>query len=268
MKKKKFIKPLLALVLAVSLLMLLTLGAFAYSPADLTVFAEAGVSIESGAPETDGSANGALSDGLIGSENEGVSGSENDGVSGTENGNESNTEGENVSAGDGENGDKNEFATIFDTVYNALIENSDKIFSLLSFVASIIIALLYKKRLLPTVEGSFNTVASALTSFKSDTEKEITAQTGSLSAVSTRLRETENVLMSLTDELSRISDELGEGRLDQKEREKMKSVLLLEVEMLYDVFMQSSLPEYQKQSVREKVASMKRALSEDCNNEA
>ena len=260
MKKKKFIKPLLALALAVSLLMLLTLGAFAYSPADLTDPAEADVSSESGAPETDGSANRALSDGLIGSENEGVSG--------TENGNESNTEGENVSAGEGENGGKNEFATIFDTVYNALIENSDKIFSLLSFVASIIIALLYKKRLLPTVEGSFNTVASALTSFKSDTEKEITAQTGSLSAVSTRLRETENVLMSLTDELSRISDELGEGRLDQKEREKMKSVLLLEVDMLYDVFMQSSLPEYQKQSVREKVASMKRALSEDCNNEA
>lgn len=232
MKKKKIIKSLLALVLVISLFALLTLGAFAYTPSDV------GEPLEYGATDSAYADIENSSDGLIGAEN------------------------------DDSNGTESEFSNIFDTVYTALIENSDKLFSLLAFVASLIIALLYKKRLLPTVEGSFNTVATALTSFKSDTEKEITAQTGALSAVSTRLRETENVLMSLTDELSRISDELREGRLDENERERMKSVLLCEVDMLYDVFMQSSLPEYQKESVRERVASMKRALSEADSNEA
>ena len=40
-----------------------------------------------------------------------------------------------------------------------------------------------------------------------------------------------------------------------------------QVDMLYEIFMSSSLPQYQKDSVGEKISSMRKSLSEDGEND-
>ena len=66
------------------------------------------------------------------------------------------------------------------------------------------------------------------------------------------------------DELSKNLDVIAE-RVKESEEERLavnrlKTAMLTEVEMLYDIFMHSSLPQYSKDNVGEKISAMKKAL--------
>ena len=66
-------------------------------------------------------------------------------------------------------------------------------------------------------------------------------------------------------------EELG-AKLESIEKntdgsEKTKAVLLSQIDLLYDIFMQSSLPQYSKDAVGEKVTKMKKALAAGEENE-
>ena len=169
---------------------------------------------------------------------------------------------------DRENNDDGETENVFAAVYNTLIENSDKIFSTLAFIASLIIAFLYKKNFMPTVKNSIGSITAALSEFSTESGKKIGNASALIDAVNSRLLETENMLSHLSDNLSGLEEALKDKTKDTSRLESIKKVISAEVDMLYEIFMTSSLPQYKKEEVGEKISAMKKELScEVCEND-
>ena len=160
------------------------------------------------------------------------------------------------------------YTSVFDTVYSILLENSDKIFSLLSFAASLVIAFLYKKNLMPTIKGTVSGLSSAVARLREDNIKETREALDGVNRVNERLFETEQTLSALTDELIRIEKELDTKKRDDADRLAIREVMTSEVDMLYEIFMHSSIPQYEKDKVGERISEMKaRLLAGDAVNE-
>lgn len=162
---------------------------------------------------------------------------------------------------EGQNAEDNVSDNVFETVYNKLMENADKIFSVLAFISSLVIALLYKKSFMPSVKSSMQGLAGVLKNYSEESRKEINGAGILIEAVNNRLLETERALTSLSDNLRSIEVDLDDKKGDTERLETIKKVISAEIDMLYDVFMSSSLPEYKKDEVGERVRNMKKELS-------
>ena len=86
----------------------------------------------------------------------------------------------------------------------------------------------------------------------------------------TRITETEKLMLSITERLLSLEKELCDAKRDRAKLSDIQTVISTQVDMLYEIFISSSIPLYQKEAVGEKICAMKRALaekSEDGENE-
>ena len=151
-------------------------------------------------------------------------------------------------------------ANIFETVYTEALKHSDKILSALACSASLILAVVYKKGLLPLIKGALSALTSSVDSLKEETESASLAAKRSIEDSSARLESSQMLLKSLTERLEAIEKELSANE-EESMRRDIKRVMSAQVDMLYEIFMSSSLPAYQKESVGEKISEMKKSLT-------
>lgn len=151
-------------------------------------------------------------------------------------------------------------ANPFAELWELVSENADKILGALTLAGSMLVALAYKRGLLPLLRSALSAITEAVGRIKDGTERcgdgyeELTARvTEGLSSASAGLEALEGRLTELTDEVR-----TAEGRI--YDEEKMKLIITEQIELLYDIFMSSSLPHYQKEAVGERIAKMKEEL--------
>ena len=60
-----------------------------------------------------------------------------------------------------------------------------------------------------------------------------------------------------------LSGNLRDESEARREKKQLYLILNAQIEMLYDLFMSSALPQYQKDAVGEKIAKMKEAVREN-----
>lgn len=149
---------------------------------------------------------------------------------------------------------------IFDSIYREIEENADKILSALSFSASLIIAFAYKRGLMPAVKNTANSIANSVNKLKEENDKGITALDSTAKEISDKLQNTEDRLSELILSLEKIENELKETEEEKKNSADVKSIMSAQVDMLYEIFMTSSLPQYRKDDVGARISEMKRAL--------
>ena len=150
---------------------------------------------------------------------------------------------------------------IFETVYAEALKHSDKILSALAFSASLILALAYKKGLIPLIKGALSALSSSVARLKDETESASLAAKRTAEEASAKLENSQMLLESLTERLRAIENELSASTEEQNMRRDIKRVMSAQVDMLYEIFMSSSLPAYQKESVGERIAEMKKTLT-------
>ena len=156
---------------------------------------------------------------------------------------------------------------IFETAYEEILKESDKLLAAMAALSSLFLALAYKKGLLPIIKGALSTLAAQVAKFKEDTQREIGKTNDSAIAINQKLTETENILELLTEKLDLIEGELSESSKQASKSESLAKIMNVQVDLLYDIFMSSSLPQYQKEIVGEKIVEMKRTISGDEKNE-
>ena len=78
--------------------------------------------------------------------------------------------------------------------------------------------------------------------------------------ISEKLALTENILSDAKTKISELEEKLSEAMATNDKTEEFRAVMLAEVEMIYNIFISSSLPQYQKDKVGEAYARMKQAL--------
>ena len=157
----------------------------------------------------------------------------------------------------------------FALFYAKLAEHSDKILAALAFLGSLILAFSYRKGLLPLMRTGLSALSSAVSGLKEETERLSTASSESAVCAISKLEAAENVISSLNARLGILEDELRQINESQSKNGDLKTIMRFQIDMLYEVFMSSSLPAYQKDAVGEKISDMKRLVSasEDMGNE-
>ena len=152
--------------------------------------------------------------------------------------------------------------TFFGMLYEEISEHSDKLLAALSFVGSLIVIFAYKKGLLPIIKASLGALGTAVSSIKDESERASAEAGVIMSGAVEKLCAAEAVISDLSKQLENIEHRLEEANGKQLESKTVYTVISAQIDMLYEVFMSSSLPAYQKESVGEKITEMKRSLAE------
>ena len=95
---------------------------------------------------------------------------------------------------------------------------------------------------------------------KEESEKASEISAKSFSEAKDKLEITEKALSELTDKLVILENELKDAKDEQTKANDVKLVLETQTELLYEIFMSSSIPLYLKESVGEKINAIKRRL--------
>ena len=159
----------------------------------------------------------------------------------------------------------------FSRIYDEVASYASEILCGLTFIGSLTIAFAYKKGLLPLVEKSLLAIGNAVTGIKESTKENAEASSAFDVNIEKQLSILEELLQSLAEKVNSLDKELmeslqneSESRLEAKE---LRLVVDAQIDMLYDVFMSSALPQYQKDAVGERIAKMKEAIRESATEE-
>ncbi len=150
----------------------------------------------------------------------------------------------------------------YSLVYSAIGENSEKIMSALAAICSLLLAFTYKKGLIPTLKSAIEKLKDAVGKIKEQSEIQSENAELILKTAAEKLTDAKSVIDSISERLSTLEENLAEGLEAKDEKEKFKTILLAQTEMLYEIFMTSSLPQYQKDIVGEKTAKMREQISD------
>ena len=151
-------------------------------------------------------------------------------------------------------------SNLFEDIYGELLKHSDKILSALAFAGSLILAITYKKGLLPLVKGALTSLGNSVSRLKEQTENAANTADVNIKSAIEKLDKAENLIFSLTEKLSALEAELEAAKKERAESGDVHTVIRTQVDMLYDIFMSSSIPLYQKEAVGERISEMKKTL--------
>lgn len=162
-----------------------------------------------------------------------------------------------ASESDGADGERE---SVFSLVYGFALENADKIFSLLAFIGAIILSFAYKKGLFPFVRKALSSLGAAVSSLREESEKNASLGNAFMEDLKNKLGASEAALENAEKRLSLLEEKISMANALSEKSDQLRAVMLAEVEMIYEIFISSSLPQYQKDRVGEAYLKMKSAL--------
>ena len=155
---------------------------------------------------------------------------------------------------------------VFTTIFNQLKSYATEIFCGMTFIGSLILAYAYKKVLIPLIEKTLVSISGAVAKIKERTESGAIATEELGASLSEKLEKSEIIVNSMIDKIGEMNKELAEIKTSELERtdscKELSIIVETQIDMLYDIFMTSALPQYQKDAVGEKVAKMKETLKD------
>lgn len=147
---------------------------------------------------------------------------------------------------------------IFTEIYLAVTENSADILSLLSFAASVTVALFYKYALSPLIKGGLEKISSGVKNISGESSKEYRALAEAQAKIAEREERMEESLASLSRSLCEMQDN-EKASLEKN----LLTVMHAQVNMLYEIFQSSALPVYQKEAVGNMINEMRSELAKN-----
>ena len=158
-------------------------------------------------------------------------------------------------------------SNFFTVAYEELSAYASEILCGLTLAASLILAFAYKKGLLPLVQSALVSIGNAVTKI-GDSAKKSEEQTALLEEnIGSSIKNAKDMIGSLTEKISSLDNAVNERLvMDEKARgeyEKLRFIIEGQIDMLYDIFMSSALPQYQKDAVGERIGKMKGMVAKD-----
>ena len=158
--------------------------------------------------------------------------------------------------------DTQEAKNPFEAVFEKVKEHSDTIFSFLTLIGSVILALTYKKGLLPVLGASIGKIGDSVKKIGDATELSIINSEGAIIDIDEKIKGMGELFDRLENQITDLDKKLDAVAEESAQSEKTRILMRSQVDMLYDIFMTSSLPQYSKDAVGEKIAVMKSILAE------
>ena len=149
----------------------------------------------------------------------------------------------------------------FEQIYDTVIMHISEILSLAAFIGSLICAIIYKSGLMPLIENGLLGLKNAAVKIKEATDRAESDNKESINGISDRITDLEETIADMGEAFGKLREALS-GLEDQKAHQtRLDTVLTGELDMLYDIFMTSSLPEYEKARVGERMTKLKGVLN-------
>ena len=149
---------------------------------------------------------------------------------------------------------------IFEQIYTLAMENSDKIFSVLAFLGTLVVGIGYKSGLLPLLRDALSRLKGEMDGIKADGDKIGRLFGERFDKTSEAIERIEKTLEENTKELSRIEWQFESYEELLRERNALKTILEGQMYLLYSIFMSSSLPQYQKDMIGERIEELREEL--------
>lgn len=162
--------------------------------------------------------------------------------------------------------DAKEDVNFFDTAFSAVKKYAAEILSALTLVGSMILAFTYKRGLLPALGSALGSIGTSVKSVAEVAEKSATSSESSLCGISAAIEELGDTLGNMQERIASLDEELKRTKADGCNAKTMNTVMRAQVDMLYDIFMTSALPQYAKDAVGERISAMKAELCEGEEN--
>ena len=154
-----------------------------------------------------------------------------------------------------------EMTNVFEEIYLAAEANADKIFSALAFVGTLIVGAMYKSGLLPLLTDALARFKGTLDGIKLENERYESLTGAKIADIGGAIKSIENSIDKTNRELGRIESSLACYEETLKERESMKIILSAQIDMLYSIFMSSSLPQFEKEEIGNRITRMREELN-------
>ena len=155
-----------------------------------------------------------------------------------------------------------EHKNLFSALYELCAENADSILSALTCLLSLILMIVYKKGMMPTLEGGIRSLIGFCKGV-SESAESIRSDSAALGdKLSEGLDKTGNILGALEEKIAELSARLEEKEKSSPSPKLYSEIMLAQIDMLYEIFTSAELPQYLKDSVGEKIYAMRSLLGE------
>ncbi len=152
---------------------------------------------------------------------------------------------------------------VFSQMYDYFTYYAGDIFGALAFLVSLVLSFLYKNKLIPTISKSSDKMEKELRKLSDSTAK-------NLEEVYKKSEESKCATLSLAASFEEMTASLdkalknmeGYDRLTSQ-RDEIRMIISSQIDMLYDIFMSSSIPQYQKENVGNRIMEMKEKLAKN-----
>ena len=146
-------------------------------------------------------------------------------------------------------------------LYAIISQHLGEIFAFLACAFSGLLMVCYKKGILPLIKGGISALSGGVSELSKEAQKQSESSQGISSMLAEKLNYADELLQKMGSALNAMEKKLAEAQATKEESEIMKCVLLEEVNMLYEVFMAATLPEYQKERISKQVSAMRDKLA-------
>ncbi len=148
----------------------------------------------------------------------------------------------------------------FEVIFQLICNYSGEIFSALAFLGTLIVAHFYKRGMLPALRSALGNVSTALGAASDKTEEALLLIKKKTETIDSMLEYSGGVIDDVAGSLERVESELKAVKESRDERAAYKTIMLSQVDMLYDIFMSSALPQYKKDEIGERIGAMREEL--------
>ena len=153
--------------------------------------------------------------------------------------------------------EENPFFALYDTLSSHLPE----LFSALSLAGACIIAFCYKRGLLPLLKDGLGAIGSAALdcgkkaeAFSSESKDICEKVNNYVQSITSYVEKIEQALLVLDEKISSFGDQKAESAI-------LHELMLGQVEMLQEIFLVSSLPQFEKDRICKRVEGMRNELN-------
>ncbi len=151
-------------------------------------------------------------------------------------------------------------ANPFEEIYNLGLENADKIFSVLAFLGTLIVGIGYKSGFLPLLRDALSKLKNAIDTAKEENDRNTVFTAEKMQALTAEVKSIGQTLDKQGKEIERIQWQFEGYDALVKERQALRLTLEGQMDMLYAIFMQSTLPKYQKDEIGERISKLREEL--------
>ena len=148
----------------------------------------------------------------------------------------------------------------FEEVAALIYEHTAELLSALTLIGSVILAYAYKKGLIPLISRALEKLSGNVSKIGESAQNTELLGQKIKEELSKTLEGIEESILAIKERIENTENALVQKECALKESLKFTEVLYAQVDMMYELFASSSLPEYKKEEVGRRILGMKKTV--------